>query len=68
MVNNAGIMPKSATVREESLEAAKEVMAVNYFAPFILAREAIPFLEKVKGNIVFTSSSLSRSDNPTGLF
>ena len=60
LINNAGMAGSGATVRNESTELAKRVMDVNYFAAFILAREAIPHLEKVKGNIVFTSSTLSK--------
>ena len=31
-------------------------MDVNFYAPFILSQEALPHLEKTKGNIVFISS------------
>ncbi len=32
------------------------MMDVNFYAPFILSQEALPHLEKTKGNIVFISS------------
>ena len=56
LVNNAGTNPQGDDTRDTSLEDTEKVMAVNYRACYILAREAIPYLEKVKGNIVFTGS------------
>ncbi len=58
LVNNAGIPSGGECIRNESVESARAVMDINYFAAYILAKEAIPHLEKVKGNIVFTASQL----------
>ncbi len=60
MVNNAGTAPEGADTRDTTLAESERVMAVNYRACYILAREALPHLEKVKGNIVFTASFFGR--------
>ena len=57
-MSNAGVACSQAPFSEQSLEVARKTMEINYFAHFIVAQKAIPHLEKVKGNIVFTSSSV----------
>ncbi len=57
LVSNAGIVPKhSQPFRSEATADIKRLMDVNFFSGAILAKEAIPHLEKVGGNIVFTGS------------
>ncbi len=61
LVSNAGIFSRgSGPFRQESETAAKELFDVNYFAGAALAKDAIPHLEKTRGNIVFTCSVASQ--------
>lgn len=60
MVSNAAIAPAGKLFRDEPVDISQQVMAVNYFGGVILAKAALPHLEKVKGNIVFSSSALGK--------
>jgi 3-oxoacyl-[acyl-carrier protein] reductase len=51
LVNNAGIRPE-APLEQLSLDAWRQVMAVLLDGPFLLAKAALPALERAKGTIV----------------
>lgn len=56
LVNNAGagaIMP----LAETSAERVRDIFAVNVLGPSLLAKEALPHLQKVKGSIINISST-----------
>ena len=65
LINNAGIASSGTNVRDGSVEEAKRCMDINYLAPYILCKEAIPHLQKVKGNIVFTASIVCKINTCT---
>ncbi len=61
LVSNAGTLSRHGVAfRLDPVETAKRVMDVNFFAGYILAQQAMPYLQKTKGNIVFVSSQLSK--------
>ena len=41
---------------------------INYFCPVVMTKEALPHLEKTKGNIVYVSSTLGKALNSVGVF
>ncbi len=55
LVCNAGIV-HTAKVVDTSTDEFRRVIDFNLTAPFVQAREALPYLRQVKGNIVFISS------------
>jgi meso-butanediol dehydrogenase/(S,S)-butanediol dehydrogenase/diacetyl reductase len=56
LINNAGVMLIGVPIEKTTLQDWERLMFVNLTAPFLLIREAIPFLRKSKGNIVNVSS------------
>ncbi len=55
LVSNAGIVHFEKAV-DTKLEDFQWIVNFNLTMPFLIAREALPHLRKVKGNIVFISS------------
>ena len=62
LVNNAGMM-QEATVAECSLDAWQQAISVNLTAPFILVKNALPYL-KNGGSIVNIGSIEALGSNP----
>lgn len=63
LVNNAGMMVE-ATVEDMSLEEWHRSLSMNLTAPFLMIREAMPYLRKTQGNIVNTGSIEGLGANP----
>ena len=55
LVNNAGISMEG-TVEELDPDVFKKVMEVNYLGSVYPTKEALPFLRKTKGSVIFTGS------------
>ena len=55
MICNAGIL-EGSKLADMKTETYEKLLQVNLIAPFVLARESIPHLREVKGNIVIISS------------
>lgn len=55
VVSNAGILHTEKAI-DTKTEDFQRVLHFNTTMPFVLAREAMPHLRKVKGNIIFVSS------------
>ena len=56
VICNAGGISGFDSVRGKTTEDFRRTMELNLFAPFIMTREAIPHLEKTRGNILYVSS------------
>jgi meso-butanediol dehydrogenase/(S,S)-butanediol dehydrogenase/diacetyl reductase len=56
LINNAGVMKLGLPLEKTTLKEWENVMFVNLTAPFLLIREATPFLKSSKGNVVNVSS------------
>ncbi len=56
MVNNAGYLKMNRPLIKVSNKEAQDMWNLNFMAAFALAREALPHIRKVKGNILFISS------------
>ena len=66
LVLNAGVYPRVA-FRETTDEELLACFRVNVFAPFAIARELLPLVERsAAGRIVFVSSVLAFSGTPHG--
>lgn len=52
LVSNAGVNPRAETLTEETVDLAREIMEVNYFAALVLVKAAIPHLEKVDSSFI----------------
>lgn len=63
VVNNAGMMVE-AGVEDMSLEEWHRSIHMNLTAPFLVIREALPWLRKTRGNIVNTGSIEGLGANP----
>jgi meso-butanediol dehydrogenase/(S,S)-butanediol dehydrogenase/diacetyl reductase len=56
LINNAGTMAIGLPLEKTTLQEWEHIMFVNLTAPFLLIREATPFLKQSKGNVVNVSS------------
>lgn len=59
LVPNAGVTSPNCTILEATEEAYNFIMETNVKAVFFLIQQAVPHLEKSKGNIVAVSSMLA---------
>ncbi|KAK0059137.1 3-oxoacyl-[acyl-carrier-protein] reductase FabG [Biomphalaria pfeifferi] len=59
LVANAGVSIPNGTITDATPEIYDQLMNTNVKAVFFLIQEALPFLEKSRGNIVCMSSMLS---------
>eukprot|EP00095_Tigriopus_kingsejongensis_P002496 maker-scaffold64_size435223-snap-gene-2.20 protein:Tk02496 transcript:maker-scaffold64_size435223-snap-gene-2.20-mRNA-1 annotation:"short-chain dehydrogenase" len=64
VISNAGIGSFSSPITEKPFEKAREVMLLNYMAPFVLTQKALPHLEKAKGSILYVGSLLGTMPAP----
>ena len=68
LVNNAGISPKNAgqkfLVEETTFDNWSRVMAVNLTGPFLLCRECIPVMRKLRGGRIVNITSQSARTRP----
>jgi NAD(P)-dependent dehydrogenase (short-subunit alcohol dehydrogenase family) len=65
LVANAGVAGDMRPIWEVTEQSYKEVIDTNLTSVFFLIKEAVPHLEKTKGNIVNISSIASLMTNPT---
>ena len=56
MICNAGGGSGSERIKHKKTEDFRKTIELNLIAPFVMTREAIPHLEKTRGNILFVSS------------
>lgn len=63
LVNMAGII-RSSHAATTDYEAFMSIIAVNMGSTFLMCREALPHLEKAKGNIVNAASTSSHFGHP----
>jgi len=63
LVNNAGMM-QEASIEEMSLEDWQRNINVNLTLPFLLIKQALPYLRATRGNIVNTGSIEGLGSNP----
>ena len=63
LVNNAGMMVESR-IEDMTFGQWQQTLMVNLSSPFLLIREALPHLRKVKGNIVNVGSVEGLGSNP----
>ena len=56
MICNAGMGVPDTNLREMPMEHYMRTFNVNFFCPVAMTKEALPHLEKTKGNIVHVSS------------
>ena len=58
MICNAGVGDPRTMVmmRETAMEDYMKTFNLNFFCPVVMTKEALPHLEKTKGNIVHVSS------------
>ena len=58
LICNAGMSDGKTfvPVREMPMDNYMKVFDINYFSPVVMTKEALPHLEKTKGNIVHVSS------------
>lgn len=63
LINNAGMMVESR-VEDMTFAEWQQTLMVNLSSPFLLIREALPHLRKVKGNIVNVGSVEGLGSNP----
>jgi NAD(P)-dependent dehydrogenase (short-subunit alcohol dehydrogenase family) len=59
LIDNAGIIEPIAPIAEADITAWKENWAINFIAPVLLSRAAIPYLRQSEGRIINISSSAS---------
>ena len=62
MICNAG-MGGETNLREMPMEDYMRIFNVNFFCPVAMTKEALPHLEKTKGNIVHISSIIGNLMN-----
>ncbi len=56
LINNAGIFPEVNFIQDFSEEAFDSLVRCNIKATFLMTKQAIPYLQKTKGNILFAGS------------
>ena len=64
LVNCAGIVHAERAI-DTKTEDFQRIINFNLTMPFVLAREALPHLRKVKGNIIFISSDSGEETGPS---
>lgn len=68
MICNAGGADwRRLHVRDLSLKALNFTLGLNLVAPFVLTRQALPHLEKTKGNILYMSSVAGKCGKQIGM-
>ena len=71
MICNAAVFNIPVTMREMPMDDFMLAFNLNFFCPVVMTKEALPHLEKTKGNIVYVSSIISKEghqirDQPKG--
>ena len=66
---NAGVtnLKTMVKVRDMPMDDYLHTFNINYFCPVVMTKEALPHLEKTKGNIVYVSSTLGKALNSVGV-
>lgn len=59
LVNNSGIIEPIAPIKDADLEGWQKNFAINYFAPVLLTRQALPSLRTRRGRVINISSGAS---------
>lgn len=67
LINNAGILHKYESLQNMDFDAYAQIMNTNLTSVLKLMKEAIPHLEKTKGNVVNVSSFAGHRAIPTVL-
>ena len=62
MICNAGIYKNPAMMRDTQMDDFMLTFNINYFCPVVMTKEALPHLEKTRGNIVYVSSIVGEGD------
>lgn len=64
LINNAGYITPLEEVDKFSLEEFDRVMRANTRSAFLMTKHAIPYLQKTRGNIVFSGSEAGFNGTP----
>ncbi|KAF7637070.1 hypothetical protein Mgra_00003461 [Meloidogyne graminicola] len=59
LINNAGVLAKQNISNPESIENLDYIYQINLRSVILLTQLALPYIEKVKGNVVSVSSTIS---------
>ncbi|KAK9456683.1 hypothetical protein V1511DRAFT_495004 [Dipodascopsis uninucleata] len=59
IVFNAAVISPVATVANLDINAFKKLFDINYFSILVMLKEAMPYLRKTNGKVVFVSSEAS---------
>ena len=65
MICNAGVadMKTMVSLRDMNMDDYMHTFNLNFFCPVVMTKEALPHLEKTKGNIIQVSSIVGKSRN-----
>ena len=65
MICNAGVadMKTMVSLRDMNMDDYMHTFNLNFFCPVVMTKEALPHLEKTKGNIIQVSSIVGKSSN-----
>ena len=61
MICNAGMYKNPGLMRDTKMDDFIVTFNLNFFCPVVMTKEALPHLEKTKGNIVYVSSILGKA-------
>ena len=63
MICNAGVadMKTMVSLRDMNMDDYMHTFNLNFFCPVVMTKEALPHLERTKGNIVYVSSILGKA-------
>ena len=69
MICNAGVadMKTMVSLRDMNMDDYMHTFNLNFFCPVVMTKEALPHLEKTKGNIIQVSSIVGKSQVNTVL-
>ena len=61
MICNAGMYKNPGLMRDTKMDDFIVTFNLNFFCPVVMTKEALPHLERTKGNIVYVSSILGKA-------
>ena len=61
MICNAGMYKNPALMRDTEMDDFMATFNLNFFCPVVMTKEALPHLERTRGNIVYVSSILGKA-------
>jgi NAD(P)-dependent dehydrogenase (short-subunit alcohol dehydrogenase family) len=64
LVNNAGVLPKLAPLKEYPVEDFERLVHNNIYTAFHMTRAALPELQKTRGNVVSAGSEAGWNGSP----